>query len=202
MNNSRTPALRLAAVAFAALLVHGYHLGVDDAEIYVPAIKKAADPGLYRFGSEFFMTHAHLSVFAGMVGESARLTRLPVNLAVFLWHIVGIYLLLLASWQLLSLCFRNDAARWSGVVLLAGVLTVPVAGIALAIMDPYFTARSLSTPATIFAVACFLSDKRKRCLAWLLAAACLHPHMGAFRASFIACAALGRRFVWRQHRPV
>jgi hypothetical protein len=200
MTNGRTPVLRLAAVAFAALLVHGYHLGVDDAEIYVPAIKKAADPALYRFGSQFFMTHAHLSVFAGLVGESARLTRLPVNLTIFLWHIAGIYLLLLASWQLLSLCFRSDEARWGGVVLLAGVLTVPVAGIALCIMDPYFTARSLSTPATIFAIACYLSNKPKLSLAWLLAAALVHPQMGAFGASLLACVALSRRFALREHR--
>src|ERR1700736_991845 len=194
MKNSRTPVLRLAAVAFVALLVHGYHLGVDDAEIYVPAIKKAADPGLYRFGSEFFMTHAHLSVFSGLVGESARLTRLPINLTIFLWHLGCIYLLLLASWQLISVCFRNDAARWGGVVLLAGVLTVPVAGIALSIMDPYLTARSLSTPATIFAVGCYLSNKPKQALGWLLAAALLHPQMAAFGGALLACLAIGRRF--------
>src|ERR1700738_601380 len=118
MKKSRTPVLRLAALAVIALFVHGYHLGVDDAEIYVPAIKKAADPALYNFGSEFFMTHAHLSVFAGLVGNFRRLTALPINLAIFLWHVIGIYLLLLASWQLLSVCFRSDEARWGGVVLL------------------------------------------------------------------------------------
>src|SRR5258708_25785020 len=97
MKNSRTPVLRLAAVAFAAVLVHGYHLGVDDAEIYVPAIKKAADPGLYMFGSEFFMTHARLSLFPSVVGESARLTHLPIDLVIFLWHVGGLCLLLVAS---------------------------------------------------------------------------------------------------------
>src|SRR5260370_670855 len=70
-------ALALLLVTVLAVLIHGYHLGVDDAAIYVPAIKSVADPTLYPFGSEFFMSHAHLSFFPDIVGESARLTRLP-----------------------------------------------------------------------------------------------------------------------------
>jgi len=58
-------ALLLAIIAALAVLVHGYHLGVDDAAIYVPAIKRVADPALYPFGAEFFMSHAHLSLFSG-----------------------------------------------------------------------------------------------------------------------------------------
>ena len=60
----RIPILRLLLITALAVLVHGYHLGVDDAAIYVPAIKKVADPNLYPFGDEFFMTHAHLSFFS------------------------------------------------------------------------------------------------------------------------------------------
>src|ERR1700676_725260 len=108
MKNSRTPVLSRTAVAFVALLVHGYHLGVDDAEIYIPAIKHAADPGLYPFGSEFFMSHAHLSLFPDLVGYTARLTHLPIDFVIFSWHVACIFLLLLASWQLLRACFLND----------------------------------------------------------------------------------------------
>ena len=114
-------------IAFLAVLVHGYHLGADDAEIYVPAIKRAADPGLYPFGSEFFMSHAHLSLFPNLVGYSARLTHLPIDFVIFSWHIACIFLLLLAAWQLLRACFVNATAYWSGVALLAGTLSVPIA---------------------------------------------------------------------------
>jgi hypothetical protein len=198
MENKPTPVLKLLSLAFVALLIHGYHLGVDDAEIYVPAIKKAADPSLYQFGSKFFMTHAHLSVFPTAVGDLARLTHLPVNLDIFLCYFAGIFLLLIASWRLASLCFRTDAARWGSVVLLAGVLTVPVAGTALAIMDPYLTARSLSTPATIFSVACYLAGNRRAALLWLLAVALIHPQMGVFGAAFLVCASLVRGYVPRR----
>ena len=64
-------------------------------------------------------------------------------------------------------CVTSNRARWGGVALLASVLSVPVAGTALAIMDPYFTARSLSTPLTLLAIAFYLSRRPK------LAVACL-----------------------------
>ena len=141
------------------MLVHGYHLGVDDSAIYVPAIKRVADPSLYPFGAQFFMSHAHLSIFADLVGGSARLTHLPIDLVIFAWHVVSIFLLLMAAWQLLGSCFENTYARWSGVAVLAATLSVPVT-VGAAIMDPYVTARSLSTPTTLFAVASYLSTGR------------------------------------------
>jgi hypothetical protein len=59
-------------------------------------------------------------------------------------------------------------------------LSVPVAGTALVIMDPYVTARSLSTPASIFAIACYLSNRRVQTLCWLVATALVHPQMCAY----------------------
>ena len=181
------------------MLFHGYHLGVDDAAIYVPAIKQAADPALYPFGGEFFLSHARLSLFPNLVGGSARLLRCPTDLAIFAWHVMGVFLLLWAAWSLAGACFRKPRARWAAVALLAATLSVPVAGTALAIMDPYLTARSLSTPATLFAVACYVSNRPKRALAWLAAAGLVHPQMCGYGAVFIACLAAGR--LWRPAAP-
>uniref|UniRef100_Q01QJ0 Glycosyltransferase RgtA/B/C/D-like domain-containing protein n=1 Tax=Solibacter usitatus (strain Ellin6076) TaxID=234267 RepID=Q01QJ0_SOLUE len=183
----------LGAITVAAVLVHGYHLGVDDAAIYVPAIKRVADPGLYPFGEQFFMSHAHLSVFALLVGGSARLSHLPVDAVIFAWHVLSIFALLLAAWQLLGCCFESRAARWSGVALLAATLSVPVTGTALAIMDPYLTARSLSTPATLFAIVYYLSGRLRWAAAWLLLTAALHPQMGMYGACFLGCMEVARR---------
>ena len=179
--------LGLLLLALLAVLVHGYHLGADDAAIYVPAIKRIADPALYPFGAEYFMSHANLSICAFLVGNSARLTHLPIDLVIFLWHAGSILLLLCASWQLLGTCVTTGRARWSGVALLAGLLSVPVAGTALAIMDPYFTARSLSTPLTILALACYLSKRPKQAVAWLLLTAAIHPQMSVFGAALLVC---------------
>ena len=188
----RAPALRLLPATTLAVLVHGYHLGVDDAAIYVPAIKRAAEPGLYPFGSEFFMSHAHLSLFANLVGDSARLSHLPINPVMFVWHAASIFLLLLACWQLACACFENNYARWSGVAMVAALLSVPVAGTALVIMDPYLTARSLSTPTTIFAIACYASNKPGRAFAWLFLTALIHVQMSVYGAVFLGCLMLTR----------
>ena len=187
----------LVLLAAVAVFIHGYHLGADDAAIYVPAIKRVADPGLYPFGAEFFMSHAHLSLFANLVGYSARLSHLPVDFVIFVWHVTSVFLLLLASWRLACLCFQNRSARWGAVALLAALLSVPVAGTALAIMDPYLTARSLSTPTTIFAIACYLSNRRKQAVAWLLATALIHPQMSVYGAVFLICLELAGRLLRR-----
>lgn len=180
----------LLLLTLIAVAVDGYHLGADDAAIYVPAIKQVADPGLYPFGSEFFLCHAHLSLFPNLVGETSRLTRIPVDFAIFLWHVGGVFLLLLAAWQLLGACFQGEPARWGGVALLAAAFSVPVAGTALALMDPYLTARSLSTPATLFAVASYAAGKPRRAAAWLLLTVLIHPQMALYGVVFLGCLAL------------
>ncbi len=187
------PAVRLSLLTLLALLVHGYHLGADDAAVYVPGIKKAIDPALYPFGAEFFLSHASLSLFSTIVGGSARLTHLPADLVIFLWYIAGIFLLLAAAWHLLSACFESGYARWSGVALLAALLCVPAANTALLLMDPNVTPRTLSTPATLFAVACFLRREHKRAFAWLLLAAVVHIQMSVFAAALLASLWLARR---------
>lgn len=189
----RNPYLRLLAMTGAAVLVHGYHLGVDDAAIYVPAVKRAVIPGLYPFGAEFFMSHAHLSLFPALVGGFARVTGLSPDLVIFVCHVLSIFLLLLAAWKLACACFRSDRARWGGVGLLAAVLATPVAGTALSIMDPYVTARSLSAPATLFSIAYFLSNRPGAALGWLIFTALVHPQMSVFGAAFIGCMIMARR---------
>lgn len=187
------PLAGLLTLSLAALLIDGYHLGVDDAEIYLPAIKKAADPALFPFASEFFMSHAHLSLFPNLVGGFARLTRMPPDTAIFLCQLVGIFLLLVAGWRLACACFDSVPARWGGVALLAAAFSVPVAGTALVIQDPYVTARTLSAPATLFVVACYVSRQPKRALAWLLFTALVHPQMSVYGAVLVACLALEQR---------
>ncbi len=190
---AKSPLPGLGAITALAVLVHGYHLGVDDAAIYVPAIKHVADPTLYPFGAEFFLSHAHLSFFPELIGGSARLIHLPIDVVIFAWHVASVFLLLLAAWKLLGCCFENSSARWSGVAFLAATLSVPVAGTALAIMDPYLTARSLSTPATLFAIACYLSNRPRWALVWLAVTAALHPQMAAYGLLFLGVMEFQRR---------
>ncbi len=186
-------ALVLTGITAAAVLIHGYHQGTDDAEIYIPAIKRAADAALYPFHSEFFSFHASLSLFPDLIGSIIGLTRLPPDTIIFFTHALCLLLLFFASRQVACACFRNERARWSAVAVLACALTVPVAGTALVIADPYLTARSLSTPLTLLAIACFAQRKAARGLFYLLATALIHPQMSVYCAAFLACFEIARK---------
>jgi hypothetical protein len=172
----------LIAITLLSILVHGYHMGTDDAAIYAPGIEKAADPTLFPSGSEFFMHHAGLSLFPRLVAAVTWLTRLPIQWSMLLWFTFAQFLLLWAAYELARQCFRSERARWAGVGLLAALLSVPVAGTSLIIADSYLTARSLSTPLVLMSTVCFL-DKRTRagCL-WLISAFLIHPQMAIYGA--------------------
>ncbi len=174
----------LFALTLVSVLVHGYHMGTDDAAIYAPGIEKAADPFLFPFGSEFFMHHAGLSLFPRLVASVTWLTGLPVEWSMLLWFVFAQFLLLWAAYELAEQCFQTERARWAGVGLLAALLNIPVAGTALIVADSYLTARSLSTPLVLFAIACFLGKRVRAACLWLLAAFLIHPQMAIYGAGF------------------
>jgi hypothetical protein len=190
----RQPLLGLLLLTLAALVVHGYHPFAEDSEIYIAAIKKDLDPALYPYNSQFFMTHARLTLFDDLVAGSVNLTHLSLETVLLLWHLFSISLLLLACWMLASQCFREIRARWGAVASVAALLTLPVAGTALYLMDPYVNPRSLSTPAVLLAVVFALENKFVRAILWLVFSALVHPHMAGFGICFVALVA------WMKHR--
>jgi hypothetical protein len=178
--------LLLLLMTAAALLVHGYHPFAEDAEIYLPGVEKILNLQLFPAGREFFASHASLTIFPNLVAFSLRVTHLPMEAGLFLWHFASIFLLLLACWELSGLFFPNARARWGGVCLVAALLTIPVAGTALYIMDQYLNPRNLAAFAAIFAVARTLEMKYVRAALWLAFAGSVHPLMAAFAFSFCA----------------
>ena len=189
----KTLALLLLLTA-GALLVNGYHPYAEDAEIYLPAVEKILHPGLFPVGQEFFASHASLTIFPDLVAFFLRVTHLPMEAGLFLWHLASIFLLLLACWELGSLFFPSARARWGGVCLVAAVLTIPVAGTALYIMDQYLNPRNLAAFAVIFAVARILERKYARAALWLVFAGIVHPLMAAFAFSFCCLLVILERF--------
>ena len=177
--------LALVLLGAGAFVVAGYHPGVEDAEIYVPQIKEMLNPALYPFGSEFFQSHARLTLFPNMIAACVRFTHLSLGTTMLLWHLLSIFLVLLACWKLASLCFDETAARWAGVALVAALLTIPVAGTALYIMDEYLNPRSLALFAALFAIAGALQRKYMVAALWIVFAAAIHPLMAIFGASLV-----------------
>jgi hypothetical protein len=187
-------ALGLWLLTFGAVLVQGYHPFSEDAEIYLPGVEKVLNPQLFPVGREFFASHASLTLFPNIVALSLRWTHLPLAAGLFLWHVASIFLLLLACWQLNGQLFDSPKARWCGVCLVAALLTLPVAGTALYLMDQYLNPRNLAAFAALFAVARTLEKKYVRAGLWLAFAACVHPLMWAFPFSFCALLLVMDRF--------
>jgi hypothetical protein len=174
----------LAFITAGAIVVHGYHPYVEDAEIYVPGIKRALNPALYPHNDGFFASHAHLSLFPNLIANSIRVTHLPFDWALLLWQFAAIFLLLLACWHLGRLCFDDPRAKWGSVALVASLLTIPVAGTALYIMDQYLTSRALSTPAILFLIINTIERKFWRAGLWAVFTAAIHPLMVVFGATY------------------
>ena len=174
----------LLLLTMGTLLVHGYHPYAEDAEIYLPGVERILNPQLFPVGQEFFESHASLTFFPNLIAVSLRVTHLPIETGLLLWHLASIFLLLLACWELSGLLFPTARARWCGVCLVAALLTIPVAGTALYIIDQYLNPRNLAAFAGIFMVARTLEKKYMRAGLWLVFAACVHPLMWVFPFSF------------------
>ncbi len=177
--------LLLLVLAVASVLVNGYHLGQQDGAIYLPAIKQQLDPALYPHDSAFFLAQTRWTLLDELVAYSVRLTQLPLDLCVFLWHLLAIYLVLVACRQLARRCFAALATQWAAVAAVAAARLLPVAGTQIHLTERYLHARDLATAALLFALVAVL-DQRPRALAWLAAAAVIHPTMAAFGAFHLA----------------
>jgi hypothetical protein len=186
VSSKRRAYLFLALISLAVLLVDGYHPGAEDGEIYLPGIKKFLNPALYPFGDEFFQNHAHLTLFPEIIAASVRASHLSFDVAVFLWYGLSTFLTLLACWRLASEAFSEAAARWSGILLVASLFTIPVAGTALYIADQYLTSRSIVTFAVLFAISEAWRGRRAAFILWSLVAFCVHPLMAVFGISYAA----------------
>ena len=175
---------RLLLLTLGALAVHGYHPYAEDAEIYLPGVEKILHPELFPVHTEFFQTQGNLTLFSRLIAASVRLSHLPFDYVLFTWHLLSIFLLLLAAWEVASRFFQNTTARWGAVTLLAALLTLPLAGTALYIMDQYVNPRNLAAFAGLFAVARTIEGKLIRAGLWLAFAIVVHPLMVWFSLSF------------------
>jgi len=185
------------AIAFVSLLtlfalaIQGFHPYAEDGGLYVAGIKKMLDPALFRVQPEFVLAHLRFSPFAATVAGAARIARLPLPWMLLAVYCGSVWATLYAGWMVISRSAESLAARRGAVVLLACWLTIPIAGTSLLLLDPYVTARSLSTPLTLFAIAWAMDatsgSRRGGLLCGLaLTLAVVHPLMAAYALATIA----------------
>lgn len=174
----------LLALTVMALAIHGYHPYAEDAEIYLPGVLKILNPNLFPANAEFFGQHAGHTLYPNLIAASVRISHLPLPWAVFLWQTAAIFLLLAGTWRLAAVLFEEERALGGAVVLMATLLTVPVAGTALYIFDEYMNPRNLAAIAALFATAEVLRRKHVAVALWLIFAAAVHPLMASFAIAF------------------
>jgi len=195
---SRRQIAVLFLISIGAVLVHGYHPGIEDAEFYLPGVLRHLNPALYPFNDQYFLAHARMTLFDELIATSVRITHLPLDWAIFLWHFACVFFFLFGCWRIGRICFRNERAAWGGVALVAALLTIPVAGTALYILDQYLNPRDLSTAATVLLLAEAMKRRFVPAAIGMLLLAAIHPLMSLFG---IALLVLLYREYRRTERP-
>ncbi len=164
----------------------GYHPFSEDGGIYVAGIRKLLDPSLYPAWTDFVTEHLRFSLFAPSIATLVRLTHLRLEIVLLFLYAGSVWATLYGGWMLASRVSQDWRARCGAVTLFACWLTLPIAGTSLMLVDPYLTARSLSTPLLLMALAWTFdaTSGGKRAWLWVAtaigAAAALHPLMAAY----------------------
>jgi hypothetical protein len=192
------PILGIVALTFAAFLIHGYHPYAEDAESYIPGIEKVLNPRLFPVNAEYFQMHAHLTVFPNLIAYTVRGLHTSLPWALFLWQCASFFLLLLACWELMRRVFHTSVACWAGLGLVTALFTMPVAGTALYLMDPFLNPRNIIAFAEVLAIAKVMERRYVSAGLLLLFGAMVHPLMTAFSMSF--CVLLAAMDRWPGNR--
>ncbi len=201
----------VTVLTFFALLVHGYHPYAEDGGLYLPEVKRLLDPGLYPYGAGFVVGHLQYSLFARVIAGLVRESHFGVEMVLLMVYLATFWMTLFTAWLLAARCYASREARGGAVLLLAVWLTLPIAGTSLMLMDPYVTARSISTPCGLLALVGALEFLAPRlwaaeerwyglalCCTALLAATAMHPLMGGYALGSVALLGV----LTSQRRPV
>ena len=169
----------LLGMTAAAVAVHGYHRGIEDMAVYLPAIKKLITPALYPYDAAFFLLYIRFTVFHSFVAAVTRASHISLDWMIFLLHVVSIFLFLLGCLAVIRKCIAEEVAQWAGVALVAALLTLPVAGTALFLVDQHLAPRTLASAFLLFATVAVLNGQ-PRALLWVVLAGLCHPTITAY----------------------
>ena len=166
--------LGLAALTVAVIAINGYHLGVEDQAIYLPAILRRLHPTLFPHDAILFESQTSHTLITSVIAGTVRVTHLSVEWSILVFHLLAIFLLLLGAWRVARRCFNLDNSVWAGLRFLSGLILIPIAGTSQYIVDQYMHPRALSTALILLPVADFLPSEthRRRWGVYLFAAVC------------------------------
>ena len=173
----------LSLTAFG-LAIAGYHPGCEDDGVYLSAIKHDLAPALYPHDADFFALQLQATVFDKAVAGLIHLSHVPAGIVILALHALTIFFILWGCLRIGRRLFRETWAQWSGVTLVAVLLTLPVAGTALYLVDQNLHPRAMATAAILAAILAVLDWKWLPAGAWLVLAVAFHPMMACYGISF------------------
>jgi hypothetical protein len=180
----------LTLLTALGLLIAGYHPGCEDDGVYLAAIKRDLVPALYPHDSDFFALQLQATVFDKAVAGLIHLTHVPADVVILTLHVLTIFLILGGCLRIARRCFKEPAAQWFGVTLVAVMLTLPVAGTALYLVDQNLHPRAMATAVILAAMLAASGRKWILTAALLVLAATFHPMMGCYGISLCLFLAL------------
>lgn len=164
--------------------VMGYHPGLEDDGIYLPAIKADLNPALYPNNAGFFRLQVQATVFDRWMACFIRVTHIAVPWAELLWQLASLFAVLWACHGIARRLFREPRAQWGAVAMVGAMFTLPVSGTALFLMDQHLHPRNVATALILLAVAQIMNNQRWYAAALLVLAFVMHPIMAAMGISF------------------
>ncbi len=195
-------ALLSAFLTPIAVLILGFHPYAEDGGLYLAGVEYLLNPSLFPHMRQFVTAPLRYSAFAPCVASLTRHSGLSFDTVVFAIFLLCLWATIFAAWCIARECFASTREQVGATMVAALWLSLPVAGTSLMLIDPYLTARSLSTPLTLLAIACALrtcSAQRSAdrpavrrsflmALLWIALAALFHPLMAGYGAVFVLSA--------------
>ena len=176
--------MALALLSGLAILIQGYHPGLEDDAFYLAAIKRDLNPSLFPHDADFFRVQFQATVFDKVIALSVRWTHIPLEWGILFWQFGVTFLILWGCWRIARRCFAEAHAQWAAVTLVAVLLTLPVSGTGLSLTDQYLHPRALATGLILAAIVAVLDGRLLLTGVLLAAAFFVHAIMAAFGASY------------------
>ncbi len=176
----------LLTIFFTSLgiAVMGYHPGLEDDGVYLTAIKRNLNPALYPHDAKFFQLQLQATFFDKWIAWFVRFTGISVATTEFLFQFASIALIVFACWAIARRLFPEGRVQWAGAAMVSAMLTLPVAGTALYLVDQHLHPRTLATGFILLAVERILARRKWPAVFFLLLAFLMHPIMAALGISF------------------
>jgi len=171
-------------ITVLAVAVMGYHPGFEDDGIYLSAIKKRLNPALFPHDSDFFRFQMQATLFDNWIAGFVRWSHISLAWAELLWQMASIALILYGCWRIARRLFSEARAQWAGVAMVAAMLSLPVAGTGLYLVDQHLHPRTMATAFILLAVERVLARRKGQAALLLALAFALHPIMAALGLSF------------------